>query len=183
MTSRTPGRFSKAAGPTVPLLPVMPIAVRWAPGIGSAFSPSFSAAATTPSTSLPVAVRSMTMSTAGVPLPAFILHVAAIARSPAAPEVPMPRHGNARAAAALLALALAWAGTATATYVIFTKDGKRIEAQEKPVVKGKRLTFLTPLGSPQSIALEEFDQERSDKVNKEGLGNAYILDDPNGSRS
>jgi hypothetical protein len=95
----------------------------------------------------------------------------------------MPRHGNARAAAVLLALALGWAGTATATYIIFTKDGKRIEAQEKPVLKGKRLTFLTPLGSPQSIAVDEFDQERSDKVNKEGLGNAYLLDDPGGSRS
>ena len=95
----------------------------------------------------------------------------------------MPRHPAARAAAPLLALALAWAGTATATYVIFTKDGKRIEAQEKPVLKGKRLTFLTPLGSPQSIAIDEFDQERSDKVNKEGLGNAYLLDDPTGQRS
>jgi hypothetical protein len=95
----------------------------------------------------------------------------------------MPRHPVARAAAPLLALALGWAGTATATYVIFTKDGKRIEAQEKPVLKGKRLTFLTPLGSPQSIAVDEFDQERSDKMNKEGLGNAYLLDDPTGQRS
>ena len=95
----------------------------------------------------------------------------------------MPRHRNARAAV-LLALALGWAGTAAAaTYVIFTKDGKRIEAREKPVLQGKRLTFLTPLGSPQSIAVEEFDQEKSDKVNKEGLGNAYLLDDPGGSRS
>lgn len=95
----------------------------------------------------------------------------------------MFRVGNARAAALLLALALGWAGTATATYVIFTKDGKRIEAQEKPVLKGKRLNFLTPLGSPQSIAVDEFDQERSDRVNKEGLGNAYLLDDPTGQRS
>lgn len=95
----------------------------------------------------------------------------------------MPRHGNARAAAVLLALALGWAGTATATYVIYTKDGKRIEALEKPVLKGKRLTFVTPLGSPQSIAADEFDQEKSDRVNKEGLGNAYPLDEPNGSRN
>lgn len=95
----------------------------------------------------------------------------------------MPCYGNARAAALLMALALGWAGTATATYVIYTKDGKRIEAQERPVLKGKRLNFLTPLGSPQSIALDEFDQERSDRVNKEGLGNAYPLDDPTGQRS
>jgi hypothetical protein len=94
----------------------------------------------------------------------------------------MSRHRHARAAA-LLALALGWAGTATATYVIFTKDGKRIEARERPVLQGKRLTFLTPLGSPQSIAVEDFDAEKSDRVNKEGLGNAYALDDPGGSRS
>jgi hypothetical protein len=94
----------------------------------------------------------------------------------------MARPGNARAAA-LLALALGWAGTATATYVIYTKDGKRIEAQDKPVVQGKRLVYVNPLGTPQSLALEEFDQERSDKVNKEGLGNAYLLDDPGAARS
>jgi hypothetical protein len=94
----------------------------------------------------------------------------------------MTRPGNARVAL-LLALALGWAGTAAATYVIYTKDGKRIEAREKPVVQGKRLVYTNPLGTPQSIALDEFDQELSDKVNKEGLGNAYILDDPGGSRS
>ncbi len=94
----------------------------------------------------------------------------------------MSRLGNARAAF-LLALTLGWAGTAAATYVIYTKDGKRIEAQEKPVVQGKRLVYTNPLGTPQSIAIDEFDQERSDRVNKEGLGNAYVLDDPGASRS
>jgi hypothetical protein len=94
----------------------------------------------------------------------------------------MPRPGNARVAV-VLALALGWAGTAAATYVIYTKDGKRIEAREKPVLQGKRLIYTNPLGTQQSIALDEFDQERSDKVNKEGLGNAYPLDDPGGSRS
>lgn len=88
-----------------------------------------------------------------------------------------------RLAAALLATALGLAGTASATYVIYTKDGKRIEAQDKPVVQGKRVVYTTPLGTPQSIAIEEWDQARSEKINKEGLGNAYILDDPGGSRS
>ena len=88
-----------------------------------------------------------------------------------------------RLAALLLAAALGLAGTASATYVIYTKDGKRIEAQAKPVVQGKRVVYTTPLGTPQSIAIEEWDQARSDKINKEGLGNAYILDDPSGSRA
>jgi len=86
-------------------------------------------------------------------------------------------------AAALLALALGLAGTATATYVIYTKDGKRIDARDKPTVAGKRLTFVNPLGTPQSIALDEWDQERSEKANREGLGNAYVLDDPAASRA
>ena len=94
----------------------------------------------------------------------------------------MTRSENARVAF-LLVLALGWAGTAAATYVIYTKDGKRIEAREKPVVQGKRLVYVNPLGTPQSIALDEFDQDRSDKVNKEGLGNAYLLDDPGAARS
>lgn len=96
----------------------------------------------------------------------------------------MFRHPTTRAAAAaLLALALGVAGTATATYIIYTKDGKRIEAREKPVTQGKRLIYMNPLGTQQSIALDEWDMERSEKANREGLGNAYVLDDPSGSRS
>jgi hypothetical protein len=87
-----------------------------------------------------------------------------------------------RGAAFVILLALAAAGTASASYIIYTKDGKRLEARDKPVVQGKRLIYFTPLGASQSIALDEWDQERSEKSNKEGLGNAYVLDDP-GHRS
>ncbi len=62
MTSLTPGRFSKAPRSTVPLLPVMPIAVRWAPGMGWACSPSVSITPTTRRTSSAVAAASITMS-------------------------------------------------------------------------------------------------------------------------
>lgn len=96
----------------------------------------------------------------------------------------MFRHPTTRAAAAaLLALALGLAGTAAATYIIYTKDGKRIEARDRPVTQGKRLIYVNPLGTQQSIAFDEWDQERSEKANREGLGNAYVLDDPSGSRS
>lgn len=96
----------------------------------------------------------------------------------------MFRHASTRkAAAALLALAFGVAGTASATYIIYTKDGKRIEARDKPVVQGKRVVYVNPLGTPQSIALDEWDQVKSEKANREGLGNAYVLDEPNGSRS
>ncbi len=80
-----------------------------------------------------------------------------------------------------LALAAFAALPAEATYVIYTRDGARIEAREKPAVIGRRLVYLTPLGTSQTIALDEWDQARSEKANREGFGGAYVLDDPNGS--
>ncbi|MGZ5381682.1 MAG: hypothetical protein ACXWFQ_07450, partial [Thermoanaerobaculia bacterium] len=79
-------------------------------------------------------------------------------------------------AAAFVVAALS-ALPAEATYVIYTKDGHRIEAREKPVVQGRRVIYLTPLGTSQTIAIDEWDQERSEKANREGLGGAYVLDD------
>jgi len=84
--------------------------------------------------------------------------------------------------AALVVAALS-ALPAKASYIIYTKDGHRIEAQERPVVQGRRVVYLTPLGTAQTIALDEWDQERSEKVEREGLGGAYVLDDPSGRRS
>jgi hypothetical protein len=83
--------------------------------------------------------------------------------------------------AAALALAVLSAIPANATYVIYTRDGARIEAREKPVVQGRRVVYLTPLGTSQTIALDEWDQARSEKANREGFGGAYVLDDPSGS--
>src|SRR5579864_160577 len=50
MTSSTPGIEAKSARSTTPMLPVMPMAVRWAPGIGWALRPCDSIFSTTPST-------------------------------------------------------------------------------------------------------------------------------------
>ncbi|MGZ5430194.1 MAG: hypothetical protein ACXWEX_02230 [Thermoanaerobaculia bacterium] len=85
-------------------------------------------------------------------------------------------------AAAFVVAALS-ALPAEATYVIYTKDGHRIEAREKPVIQGRRVIYLTPLGTSQTIAIDEWDQERSEKANREGLGGAYVLDDPSGRTS
>ena len=84
---------------------------------------------------------------------------------------------------AALVLAALTALPAAATYIIYTKDGHRIEAQAKPVIQGRRVIYVTPLGTEQTIALDEWDQERSEKVDREGLGGAYVLDDPAGRRS
>jgi hypothetical protein len=72
---------------------------------------------------------------------------------------------------------------AEATYVIYTKDGQRIEARDRPVIQGRRVIYLTPLGTSQTIALDEWDQARSDKANREGLGGAYVLDTPEDTTS
>jgi hypothetical protein len=72
---------------------------------------------------------------------------------------------------------------ADATYVIYTKEGQRIEARDRPVIQGRRVVYLTPLGTSQTIALDEWDQARSDKANREGLGGAYVLDNPDDKAS
>jgi hypothetical protein len=84
---------------------------------------------------------------------------------------------------AVLVAAVFPALRADATYVIYTRDGARIEAREKPVVQGKRVVYLTPLGTSQTFALDEWDQARSEKANREGFGGAYVLDDPRGSNN
>jgi hypothetical protein len=81
---------------------------------------------------------------------------------------------------AALVVAALWTFPAEAKYVIITKDNHRIEAREKPVVKGRRLNYVTPLGTSQTMAFDEWDQERSEKANQAGMDGAYILDDPGG---
>lgn len=83
---------------------------------------------------------------------------------------------------AVLALAAALllpAVLLAADYVIYTKEGQRIPAREKPVVQGNRLVFRTPLGAQQSMALADYDEERTLKANQEGLRGAYVLGEGN----
>ncbi len=94
-----------------------------------------------------------------------------------------PRARTSLLPAVALVVAALSALPADATYVIYTKDGSRIEARDRPVVQGRRLVYLTPLGTSQTIAIDEWDQERSEKANREGLGGAYVLDDPGGRTS
>lgn len=78
--------------------------------------------------------------------------------------------------ALLVSLVAFFPAAAVTGYVIFMKDGTRIEARDKPTVSGKRLLFLNKVGSPQSIPLEDWDREKTEKANKEGFGNAYVLE-------
>ncbi len=76
---------------------------------------------------------------------------------------------------ALVILFLLPAALLAADYVIYTKDGQRIPAREKPVVQGNRLVFRTPLGAQQSMATADYDETRTMKANEEGMGGAYVL--------
>ena len=82
-----------------------------------------------------------------------------------------------RLAPALVAALLLPALLQAADFVIYTKDGQRILAREKPVQQGNRLIFRTPLGAQQSMAVDDFDPVRTEAANKEGLGGAYVLGD------
>ena len=73
--------------------------------------------------------------------------------------------------------------TSAFAYQIILKDGSRITAKDKPTVKGKYWVYQTNLGSPQQIAAEDVDVEKTEKYNAQGVGDAYTLDDAPGSRA
>jgi hypothetical protein len=90
---------------------------------------------------------------------------------------------KARRIAAALAFALLLPAVLLAAgYVIYTKDGQRIPAQDKPVVQGNRLIFRTPLGAEQSMAIADYDEARTIRANQEGLQGAYVLGDPENTK-
>ena len=80
--------------------------------------------------------------------------------------------------AAVAALALS-AGEASA-YVIFLKDGSRIEAKEKPEVRGDKWIFVISSGNRQSLLAKEIDEKRTEEFNNLGLGDAYLLSEEKG---
>lgn len=79
---------------------------------------------------------------------------------------------------ALLAAFLA-AGEASA-YVIFLKDGSRIEAKEKPTLQGNKYVWVVSSGNRQSILAAEVDEKKTEEFNAQGLGDAYLLTEDKG---
>ena len=96
----------------------------------------------------------------------------------------MSCHRNCTRRRSPLALASDGAGTAAAaTYVIFYQVTANASRPGEACPAGQAAHAHDAAREPQSIAIEDFDQEKSDKVNKEGLGNAYLLTIRTGSRS
>ncbi len=77
----------------------------------------------------------------------------------------------------LALLAVCLAPRDSRAYVIFLKDGSRIEVRDKPVVQGKSWIFVIPSGNRQSIPISEVDEKKTDEFNKMGLGDSYLLSD------
>lgn len=84
----------------------------------------------------------------------------------------------------LLPLALAVAAlllpSTALSYVIWLKDGNRVETRDKPTVQGNKWVFVISSGNTQSLLVSEIDERKTEEYNKLGLGNSYLLQDEKG---
>jgi len=65
---------------------------------------------------------------------------------------------------------------AFAVYVLILRNGERVVAKDKYVVKGPNAVFATKIGVWTSIPLSQIDVEATDRVNNQGLGDAQLLE-------
>src|SRR5262245_11155565 len=166
MTSVTPGRFSKAPRSTDPRVPVMPIAVRCAPGMGCAWRPRLSTAETTRRMSSGEADASMT------------INMRVLSSEPKQ-IVSNRRSRIVRKSLFLVVAALLVLCPAAFGYVIKLKDGSLIYARTKYTVKGDRAAITLENGTVTAMKLDQIDVEATDKYNKENFGsNVVALDTP-----
>jgi hypothetical protein len=78
------------------------------------------------------------------------------------------------ALATVVALALA---APAAAYVIMLADGSKIIAAHEYEVQGDQAIITMPNGTRTSIDLAEIDREATEKANRQGYGDAVIVDD------
>jgi hypothetical protein len=81
-----------------------------------------------------------------------------------------------RRSVAFAALALLLPAFAGASYVILTKDGRRLVAKDKYRVQGQNAIYTQVNGVVTSIPMSQVDIAATDKLAKEGVGDAMILD-------
>ena len=80
-----------------------------------------------------------------------------------------------RPARLAVALALALAAAPALAYTIYLKDGSRIVAKEKYVVRGGLAIITLPSGTESSIPAGEIDVPRTEKANESRLGGTAIV--------
>src|SRR5205814_5662179 len=144
MTSLTPANVSRISGSAAPCAPVMPIAVRLAPGIGWALRPILSTCRTTASICSGRAPASITTSMA-----ASII------------EGPMKK-------ILLLAAVSTFVSSQLFAYWVVLKDGTRYDAAAKPVISGNRATITLKTGQTIQVVAEAIDVAKYDDVPRLG---------------
>lgn len=81
-----------------------------------------------------------------------------------------------RPLALILALGTAFATAPASAYTIYLKDGSRIVAKDKYVVRGSLALITLPSGTQSSIAASEIDVERTEQANKSNIGTAVAIE-------
>jgi hypothetical protein len=81
-----------------------------------------------------------------------------------------------RPLAVILLLGVALAAAPASAYTIYLKDGSRIVAKEKYVVRGNLALITLPSGTQSSIAASEIDAARTEQANKSNIGTAVAIE-------
>lgn len=76
--------------------------------------------------------------------------------------------------AVILALAIA---APAAAYVIILADGSKIIAAQEYEVQGDQAIITMPNGTRTSLDLAEIDRDATEKANRQGYGDAVVIDD------
>ena len=76
----------------------------------------------------------------------------------------------------LAVFAAALAAAPAFAYTVYLKDGSRIVAREKYVVRGSLALITLPSGTQSSIAAAEIDVARTEQANKSNLGTAVAIE-------
>jgi hypothetical protein len=82
-----------------------------------------------------------------------------------------------RPLAVIAVLLAAFAAGPALAYTIYLKDGSRIIAKEKYVVKGNLAMIVLPSGTTSSLAVAEIDVPRTDEANRQVLGTAVAIEE------
>lgn len=76
---------------------------------------------------------------------------------------------------ALLGLAALWLATPLSAYMVYLKDGSKIQAREKYAVDGSRAILTLFNGTKTFVPLAQIDVKRTDEANATDYGRAEVL--------
>lgn len=80
-----------------------------------------------------------------------------------------------RLARSVAALVLALAAGPALAYTIYLKDGSRLIAKDKYVIRGSQAIITLPSGTQTSLAADQIDVPRTEKANESRLGGTAMV--------